>query len=113
MLLSGGLARRQRLEFHEPVPLADVDEQRCGVLAAGEVQRAAFLAVEACDLPRVQDQADPRGGERQAPTVPAPAMRGIQFDGVFPAFDFAVVLTLFIVVSSSQLSARRAALRAC
>jgi hypothetical protein len=64
VLVSGGLTQRKRLEFHEPVPFADVDEQRRRALATGEVERATLLAVEAGDLSRIQHETNTRGRRR-------------------------------------------------
>jgi hypothetical protein len=57
-LLAGGLAQGQGLKVDKLLPIAAVDEQRRRLLAAGEVERAALVAVETRGLSRVEHEAN-------------------------------------------------------
>src|ERR1700688_2325533 len=54
-----------RLEIEKSVPLARVYNQSCPAPAAGEVQRATFLAIETGDLPRQQHETNARSRSRR------------------------------------------------
>ena len=54
-----------RLEIEKSVLRARVYMQRRPALAASEVQRATFLAIETDDLPRQQHEADACGRSRR------------------------------------------------
>src|ERR1700683_1385558 len=56
-----------RLELEKAAPLARFDEQRLPALAAGEVERATFFAVETGDLPWRQHETNARAGGRRRP----------------------------------------------
>src|SRR6185437_9180766 len=63
-LLAGGLVQRQVLKRDKLVAFAALDHQGGATIAAGEVERTAFLAVEPRGFSWIENEADPR---RRAP----------------------------------------------
>ena len=58
--LFAAVLRRFNLKLEQLRPFAAIDDQRRRSIAAGEVERTAFLAVEARRLPGIEHEANAR-----------------------------------------------------